>query len=75
MNLLNIDDLAAAIADRINVQPRGLLTIDRAAEYLACSKQQVRNLIAAGRLRPVLYDSHPRLKVADLEKFIEAAKR
>jgi excisionase family DNA binding protein len=75
VTLLNLEELAAAIAERINVQPRGLLTIDKAAEYLACSKQQVRNLIAAGRLRPVLYDSHPRLKVADLEKFIDAAKR
>lgn len=75
MTLLNLEELAAAIAERINVQPRGLLTIDKAAEYLACSKQQVRNLIAAGRLRPVLYDSHPRLKLDDLERFVEASKR
>lgn len=75
--MINHIELAKLIAAELrdSVPVRDLVTVRGAAEYLSCSVQQVRNLMDAGRLRPVLFDSHPRFRLKDLERFVEASKR
>lgn len=73
------DQLAAEIGDRILEQLRAaapakeLYTLVEAAEFLACSENKVRELVARGRLKRVMIDARPRFRRSHLLRLVEAA--
>jgi len=69
-------ELAELITAKIgsSVPKKDLYTLDDAAVFLACSRDQVRKLMDAGKLRAVRIDSRPRFRLKDLERFVELAK-
>jgi len=75
MNSEQINELAAAVAERLvgRPQPR-LLTVDGAADYLSRSPASVRKLIHSGTLPTVRMDARTFLDIRDLDKVIESSK-
>jgi excisionase family DNA binding protein len=69
-------EVASMIVEEVKkgITPKDLYTMDEAAQFLACSREQVRNFMTSGRLIAVNIDSRPRFRLRDMEKFIEAAK-
>lgn len=47
-----------------------LLTVQQTAYLLGCSVRKVRSLIASRKLRDVSFDSRPRLRRSDVERFV-----
>lgn len=50
---------------------RLLLTVAQAAEYMQCSRRTVERLIARGDLTPVHVGSRRRLRVEELDRYLE----
>lgn len=69
-------EIAEIVAAELNMTaPRkDLYTLDEAAVFLACSPDQVRNFMNAGKIPTVKIDSRPRFRLKDLERFVEASK-
>lgn len=69
-------EMALIIAEELkrSKPTKELYTVEEASIYLGCSAQQVRNFINARRIPVVKIDQRPRLRVRDLERFVEAAK-
>lgn len=65
-------EIARMVAEQIQQYVAGpeLLTVERAAEKLDCSVEQVRRFLASGRIPSVKIDSRPRIHRKDLERFI-----
>lgn len=51
--------------------PRTLLTIVETADYLRCSRRTVERLIARGELVPVHVVSRRRLRLEELDRYLE----
>lgn len=70
------EEVAPMVARILSAQApaRLVVKLEEAAEMLGCSRTQVRNLIESGKLRTVHIDSHARLAVADIERFVEDCK-
>jgi excisionase family DNA binding protein len=56
-------------------QPRRLLTVREAGEYLGRTADSIRHLVAAGKLPVVRLDSRVFLDRVDLARLIEDSKR
>ena len=52
-----------------------LLTVEGAAQYLACSKREIFYMIERGELHPVKHGRKTVLDVQDLDEWIAQAKR
>ena len=55
-------------------RPRLLFTVDEAAEHLRCSRRTVERLIARGDLVPVHVASRRRLRIEDLDAYLERGR-
>lgn len=72
-----IDAIAEAVAERLekmSITRQRLLPLDRAAEYLGMSENQVLNLISEGRLKPSKVDRRIRIDVRELDRLVEDTK-
>jgi excisionase family DNA binding protein len=72
-----IDAIAEAVAERLekmSVTRQRLLPLERAAEYLGMSENQVLNLISEGRLKPSRVDRRIRIDVRELDRLVEETK-
>lgn len=69
-------EIAEIVAEKLknDTPKKELYTLDEAAIFLACSRDQVRNFMDSARLPVVKIDSRPRFRVRDLERFVELAK-
>ena len=54
--------------------PRLLFTVDEAAEHLRCSRRTIERLIARGDLSPVHVASRRRLRIEDLDGYLERGR-
>jgi excisionase family DNA binding protein len=54
---------------------RRILTIAEAAEHLRCSRRTVERLIARGDLAPVRVASRRRLRIEELDRYLEREER
>jgi excisionase family DNA binding protein len=73
-----IEAIADAVAERLekmSVTRQRLLPLERAAEYLGMSENQVLNLISEGRLKPSRVDRRIRIDVRELDRLVEETKR
>jgi excisionase family DNA binding protein len=78
-DLLNV--FAAKVAEKVSERaqqggvpkPR-LLTVDQAAEYLACTPDAIRHKVANRRLPAVKIDRKLRFDIQDLDRVIQEAK-
>lgn len=69
-----VADFILSHLKKTGVPTKELYSLDESAEYLACSREQVRNFIAAGKLTATNIDARPRIARADLDEFIKASK-
>ena len=73
------DQLAAEIGDRILEQLRAaapakeLYNLAEASQFLACSENKVRELVASGRLKRVMIDNRPRFRRSHLIRLVEVS--
>lgn len=67
--------VAKELSASTSASAKELFTIEEAAEYLSCSVQQVRNFMKSKRLRVVMIDRRPRVRRAELKKFIDVSTR
>jgi excisionase family DNA binding protein len=73
-----IDAIAEAVAQRLEKMSgtrQRLLPLDRAAEYLGMSENQVLNLISEGRLKPSRVDRRIRIDIRELDRLVEETKK
>ncbi len=73
-----LDALAAKLAGRLNVaqsaEPEPYLTVEQAAEYLACKPKRVYDLCSQRRLPFAKDGSRTLLRRADLDAYVEAQR-
>lgn len=72
-----IDAIAEAVASRLekmSTTRQRLLPLERAAEYLGMSENQVLNLISEGRLKPSRLDRRVRIDVRELDRLVDETK-
>ena len=68
-------EIAEAVARRLpqHVTKR-LYTVQEAAEYMGCSPQKIRNLVAEKALKNKSYDRFIRVAIEDMQRLIEEGK-